>query len=202
LQAFRFRLSFVGYLLCVILVADVLVLSIAAAFPDFYREEGTIETVQLFLVAATAIGFAGLTYRVRHAARLVAAGAASLCVLFFFREFETPIHHPVLDFMSHGPFRFLLASLMGGVIGWQTYINRAHLPAFLGWLKRVEWWPFLVAGIFLVAGALLEKMHMQLIEETVELDGYIIIAATAAGAWSQTIGQAALRPVVLIRHDT
>ena len=82
--------------------------------------------------------------------------------------------------MSHDLFLYLLGAVLGVLIVIQFYLNWAHVPAFLTWLIRIEWWPFLLAGILLVSADLFEKWHGEIVEEMLELNAGIVLVITAA----------------------
>jgi hypothetical protein len=188
LDTFRFRWTFFGVLIVGIVALDVLILAIgyAIGFRYFRSNEGPLEAVQLVVLAVVILSFIALIYRVRHAARLVASGAAGLCILLFFREFETPVRNPTLDFMSNDRMLYYLSVVLSVFILIQVFLNWSHMPAFLGWLRRIEWWPFLFAGVLLVVGRRFEMAHMAVIEEVLELDGYLVLAIIATAALYRT----------------
>jgi hypothetical protein len=183
LQAFRFGASFAGRFIVLLVIADVIVAIICAFDPSFAQVEGPLEVFQLVVLGFAAVSFLAVIPRVEGAAQFVASGAAALCTLFFFREFESPGDNPVLIFISHDRFLYIITALMGLAIAVQFYRHRAHIPAFLMWLVRIEWWPILIAGLFLLVGEVAERKKMEPIEETLELNGYLIFAAVAVSAW-------------------
>ena len=191
LNAFRFRWTFLGILIVGIVVVDALVLAIgyAVGFGYFRSNEGPLEAVQLAVLGVVVLGFVSLIYRVRHAARLIASGAASICLLMFFREFETPVVNSTLEFMSSDPMLYSLSVVLGVFVLTQVFLNWSHMPAFLGWLRRLEWWPFLFAGILFIIGRRFEMANLDEIEEVLELDGYLVLAITAVAAFYRTTGK-------------
>ena len=188
MDAFRFRWTFFSVLVVGIVALDVLMLAAgyAIGFRYFRSNEGPLEAVQLVVLAVVALSFIALIYRVRHAARLVASGAAALSILLFFREFETPFRDPTLDFMSSDPMLYYLSVVLSVFVVTQVSLNWSHMPAFLGWLGRFEWWPFLFAGVLLVVGRRFEMAHMAVVEEVLELDGYLVLAIIATAALYRT----------------
>lgn len=188
MDAFRFRWTFFGVLIVMIVFVDAILLAVVNAIDSrsLLRNEGPLEVLQLVIVGMAAAGFIALIFRARHSARLVASGAAALCLLLFFREFETPVRNAVLDFMSSDEMLYNLSAALGVFLLLQIYLNWSHMPAFLGWLTRFAWWPFLLAGSFFVAGRHFEMEDMETIEEMFELNGYLILAFTAVVATYRT----------------
>jgi hypothetical protein len=191
LGALRFDRRFILVLLIGVLAVDAIVLAVghATGFRRFGREDGPLEIVQLVVLGLSAVGFGSLVFRLHHAARLVAAGAASLCIMFFFREFEIPVKHPVVLFIASDRFLYLLAAVLGVFLAVEFWRNRSHVPALVGWLIRIEWWPFLVAGLLLVAGEQFEKAHLRVTEEMLELSGFLVLAIVAAAVWYRTLAR-------------
>ncbi|MCB1490153.1 MAG: hypothetical protein KDJ88_22170 [Bauldia sp.] len=192
MRELRFDRSFLGGIAVAIVVADLLVAlyGLAFGFHKIAREDGPIETVQLIMLALAGGGFLVLIPRLRHGARIVVSGAAAICIMFFFREFETPVHNAVLDFMSHDGFLWILAAALGVFLAIQIHLNWAHVPAFLGWLVRLEWWPWIVGGSILLISSVFEAMHMEVIEELLELNADVVFALIAFTALARTFGTA------------
>lgn len=192
MRELRFDRSFIVTMAIGIAVIDLLVVGygLAFGFRRMAREDGLLELAQLVALAVSAIGFIALIPRVRHGGRIVASGAAALSILFFFREFETPINNPVLDFMSNDPFLYLLSVMLGIFVIWQIAANWTHVPAFLGWLARLGWWPWLAAGAMLIIGSAFEAMHMMFLEELFELNADAVFAIIAVTALGRTVGSA------------
>lgn len=191
MDTFRFRWTFFGVLIVGIVALNVLMLAVGntIGFRYFRSNEGPLEVVQLVVLALVAVSFIALIFRLRHASRLIASGAAALCILMFFREFETPLRHPTLDFMASDSMLYYLSVVLSAFILIQVFLNWSHMPAFLGWLTRVEWWPFLFAGILFIAGNRFEMANLPEIEEVLELNGYVALAITATAALYRTIGK-------------
>lgn len=190
MKSFRFGWAFLAILVLWIAILDLLMLAVgySIGLQHLTREEGPLEVLQLVLLAVAALAFAAAIPRATGAAQLIASGAASLSLMFFFREFETPVDNPVLDFMSHDSFLYLLFAALGAFMLTQAYRNRIHIPAFFGWLIRIEFWPFLLGGTLLVAAEVFEQFHLQSVEEFLEIDGHFVIAATAIAAWYRAAG--------------
>ncbi|MEQ9688217.1 MAG: hypothetical protein RLO48_00665, partial [Bauldia litoralis] len=73
---------------------------------------------------------------------------------------------------------------------WQIAANWTHVPAFLGWLARLGWWPWLAAGAMLIIGSAFEAMHMMFLEELFELNADAVFAIIAVTALGRTVGSA------------
>lgn len=190
MRELRFDRRFILTMAIGVAVIDLLVVGygLVFGFHRMARENGLLEIAQGVALGVAIVGFAALIPRIRHGGRIAASGAMAISVMFFFREFETPIENPILDFMSNDPFLYILAVVLVGFIIWQIAQNWAHVPAFLGWLLRLEWWPWLVAGAMVIIGSAFEAMHNVFLEELFELNGDVIFAIVAVTALGRTLG--------------
>ena len=202
MRELRFDRRFLWVLAVGIAAVDLLVIlyGLIFGFHHMRRENGLLEVAQLVALAVAGVGFGALILRLRHGGRIVASGAAVMCVMFFFREFETPLHNPLLDFMSSDPFLWILAAVFGLFLAVQIYLNWAHVPAFLGWLVRFQWWPWLFGGSLLLIGSAFEAMHLAFMEELFELNGDVVFALIAVTALGRSLRAANAHVPALHAH--
>lgn len=176
-----FDRNFRGLLLTRVAIANLVIMALYVAYgADSMKEEnGILETFQLLLLFGTTISFGVVAVR-SYRDRIAATGAVAMCVLFFFRELEVHGVHPVFEFLSSDPMLYVLGGVFGIWMGITCYLNRAQIPVFWAWLTRLEWWPFLIVGVLLIASHLVEWIGQEFIEELLETNAYVVLA-TAGG---------------------
>lgn len=175
-------------LLAGLTVANFVILALHLAYDaeSMKGENGILETAQLLLLLGTAISF-GLVAVRSYPSRIAATGAACTITLFFFRELEIHGVHPIFEFMSSDPMLYVLGAIFGISIILILYLTATEIPAFWSWCRRREWWPFLVAGVLLIAGYVVEGLGQELVEEILETNAYVVLAITGGAAASAVL---------------
>ena len=180
--------QFLSILICVLLI-DAIVFCMAALIdPNVASSEvGLMERLQnLVLIAATAI-FLVSAWRERGVARMGAFAAAIICIVGLLRELELPPTGPISSYLKDEAFRLHETIALAIVVVPYAALHRRHLPELLAYVKRLDAWPFVLAGLFIGIGTIFDELGQRLpykggwqfVEELSETSGYLVLLAIA-----------------------
>jgi len=146
-------------------------------------ESGLIETVQLVYLATAALLFFFAAATLSGAERMFCVAIAILCLVFFLREFEAASSGPFTAYLESRSLRIHETLLVAGIgisymaLRWNLMDNVVRFA-----FSRAAW-PFYVAGILLLAGAIFDIFHgsvpNQIKEEILECSCYLALLLIA-----------------------
>ena len=158
---------------------------------DFYLlgnssivEEGAfIESISAFAFLAAGVTLLFQNFKKRGLERVNTLFFATTCFLFFIREVELEdIHAPALIlFLSDGAGRSLLFTLayvpliLLAVVRYKV----VNVKALRGYLKSPVTKLVLISCVGILAGSVLEELHLQLYEELAEMNASLVLLMAA-----------------------
>ncbi|MBM3617600.1 MAG: hypothetical protein FJX23_03550 [Alphaproteobacteria bacterium] len=178
-RGFALRLA-AAYVISLVLGAAI---GLIVGFPLMGLEEGPQENMQEVILLCATATFAFAAKGLKDAARMTAVGAAFLCVIFYFRELELPVTGAFTAYLDSNTFRWHETFVLLAILIPYTFINRRFIPAQWGYIRSGKCWPFLLAGVWMLAGDALDKIAqgaaVGFFEEWAELNGYLTLLLVA-----------------------
>ena len=146
-------------------------------------EFGPIETVQLFYLAGAFSLFLAAAAILSGAERMFCVAMAMLSFIFFFRELEVDKVGPISNYLEskthrvHETILVALIAIIYLVLRWRL------VGDILRFVFSKSAWPFYVAGVLLLAGAIFDIFHgpvpNQIKEEIFECSSYLALLLIA-----------------------
>jgi 4-amino-4-deoxy-L-arabinose transferase-like glycosyltransferase len=181
------RFAWLG--LAILLVgASLLWLWAAAVYPKIYVENGPMENFQVGCLGVGALLFAWQARGLQRAERVLFAALALFYITFLIREFDTrKFDWPIANAILSGTIRNVWLGALWLVTGYFIYRSRAKLvPLGLRWVGTPEGRLLLVAGVFWVFGAAVDKLELfgskprdMLAEELLEINAALLMMLSA-----------------------
>ncbi len=142
-------------------------------------ESGTIETVQLVYLAGGALLFFAAAATLSGAERMFCVAMAMLGLVFFFRELEVDKVGPITTYLESKSHRIHEALVVAAVaIGYMVF-RWSLVGSVMRFVFSKSAWPFYVASILLLAGAIFDILHgsvsNQIKEEIFECLSYLAL---------------------------
>ncbi|UXN59980.1 hypothetical protein [Phyllobacterium zundukense] len=162
-------------------------------------ESGPIEIVQLVYLAGTFLLFLAAVAISSGAERMFCATMAMLCFIFFFRELELDKVGPISNYLESKAHR-VHETILIALIAIVYLVSRWRLVGgILRFVFSKPAWPFYVAALLLLAGAIFDILHgsvpNQIKEEIFECSSYLALLLIAASICCQ-------QPVAVIRSTS
>jgi hypothetical protein len=147
-------------------------------------ESGPIETVQLVYLAGAFFLFLAAAALLSGAERMFCVAVAMLCFIFFFRELEMDKVGPISGYLEskahrvHETILVALVAIVYLVLRWRL------AGGVFRFVFSKAAWPFYVAALLLLAGAIFDIVHgsvpNQIKEEIFECSSYLALLLIAA----------------------
>jgi hypothetical protein len=147
-------------------------------------ESGPIETVQLVYLAGGAVLFLFAAATLSGAERMFCIAMAMLCMVFFLRELEVDAVGPMTDYLESRSIRIHEAIVIAVVAIGYLVFRWSQVGDVVRFVFSRSAWPFFVAGILLLVGAIFDIFHgpvpNQIKEEIFECSCYLALLLIAA----------------------
>ncbi|MBZ9654842.1 hypothetical protein [Phyllobacterium lublinensis] len=147
-------------------------------------ESGPIETVQLVYLAGGAVLFLFAAATLSGAERMFCIAMAMLCMVFFLRELEVDAVGPMTDYLESRSIRIHEAIVIAVVAIGYLVFRWSQVGDVVRFVFSRSAWPFFVAGILLLVGAIFDIFHgpvpNQIKEEIFECSSYLALVLIAA----------------------
>ena len=146
-------------------------------------ESGAIETVQLVYLASGAALFLAAAAMLSKADRMLCIGVSVLGLVFFLRELEIDKTGPISTYLQSKSFRAHEALVVAAVAVVYLIFRWRLVSDVVRYVFSKTAWPFYIAGVLLLAGALFDMLHgsvSNLIKEEIfECSSYLSLVLVA-----------------------
>ncbi len=152
-------------------------------------ESGPIETVQLIYLAGAALLFLAAAALLSIAERMFCIGLAMLSLVFFFRELEVEKVGPFGTYLESKSFRIHETIAIAAVAILYLVLRWRLIGDVARFVFNKSAWPFYVAALLLLLGAIFEIFHgpvpNQIKEEIAECSSYLALLLIAVAVCYQ-----------------